>query len=65
MRKKWGIILGLTGRMLLALQSIYADSTTETTGEVNEKETADEKNSCTHWMQIPQRSIADALVMCR
>ena len=40
--KKWGIILGLTGRMLLALQSIYADSTTETTGEVNEKETADE-----------------------
>lgn len=41
--KKWGIILGLTGRMLLALQSIYADSTTETTGEVNEKETADEK----------------------
>lgn len=41
--KKWGIILGLTGRMLLALQSIYADSTTETTGEVNEKETVDEK----------------------
>ena len=35
--KKWGIILGLTGRMLLALQSIYADSTAETTGEVNEK----------------------------
>lgn len=30
--------------MLLALQSIYADSTAETTGEVNEKETADEKN---------------------
>ncbi len=29
--------------MLLALQSIYADSTAETTGEVNEKETADEK----------------------
>ena len=44
MRKNGGIILGLTGRMLLALQSIYADSTTETTGEVNEKETADEKN---------------------
>ena len=41
--KKWGIILGLTGRMLLALQSIYADSTVETTGEVNEKETVDEK----------------------
>ena len=41
--KKWGIILGLTGRMLLALQSIYVDSTVETTGEVNEKETVDEK----------------------
>mgnify|MGYP000752713493 CR=1 FL=1 len=35
MRKKWGIILGLTGMMLLGAQSIYAaeaaDGTAETT----------------------------------
>ena len=44
MRKKWGIILGLTGMMLLGSQSIYAaeatDGTAETTDETNEKETA-------------------------
>ena len=44
MRKKWGIILGLTGMMLLGSQSIYAaeaaDGTAETTDAANEKETA-------------------------
>ncbi len=48
MRKKWGMILGLTGMMLLGAQSIYAaeaaDGTAETTDAANEKETADEKN---------------------
>ena len=42
MRKKWGIILGLTGMMLLGSQSIYAaeaaDGTAETTDAANEKE---------------------------
>ena len=41
MRKKWGIILGLTGMMLLGSQSIYAaeaaDGTAETTDAANEK----------------------------
>ena len=44
MRKKWGMILGLTGMMLLGAQSIYAaeaaDGTAETTDAANEKETA-------------------------
>ena len=44
MRKKWGMILGLTGMMLLGSQSIYAaeaaDGTAETTDAANEKETA-------------------------
>ena len=44
MRKKWGMILGLTGMMLLGSQSIYvaeaANGTAETTGAANEKETA-------------------------
>ena len=44
MRKKWGIILGLTGMMLLGSQSIYAteaaDGTAETTDAANEKERA-------------------------
>lgn len=42
MRKKWGMILGLTGMMLLGAQSIYAaeaaDGTAETTDAANEKE---------------------------
>ena len=41
MRKKWGMILGLTGMMLLGAQSIYAaeaaDGTAETTDAANEK----------------------------
>ena len=44
MRKKWGMILGLTGMMLLGAQSIYAaeaaDGTAETTDAANVKETA-------------------------
>ena len=44
MRKKWGMILGLTGMMLLGAQSIYAaeaaDGTAETTDAASEKETA-------------------------
>ena len=31
MRKKWGMILGLTGMMLLGSQGVYAAETTENT----------------------------------
>ena len=52
MRKKWGIILGLTGMMLLGAQSIYAaeaaDGTAETTDAANEKETAGADLSLIH-----------------
>lgn len=41
MRKKWGMILGLTGMMLLGAQSIYAaeaaDGTAETTDAAKRK----------------------------
>ena len=38
MRKKWGIILGLTGMMLLGSQSIYAAEAADGTAETTENE---------------------------
>ena len=34
MRKKWGMILGLTGMMILGSQGIYAAETADSTAEM-------------------------------
>ena len=69
MRKKWGIILGLTGMMLLGSQSIYAaeaaDGTAETTDAANEKETGStQRISClTIFLTEKKTAIRQRLLM--
>ena len=41
MRKKWGMILGLTGMMILGSQGIYAAETADSTAETAEAESTE------------------------
>ena len=41
MRKKWGMILGLAGMMILGSQGIYAAETADSTAETAEAESTE------------------------